>query len=241
MKVSKINQTLLLASLLLCFCSVASVAQSRRTTRKQIPPPSPPRPIAAEAKPPTVKVDVDGQFNGSTYTNEALGFALTLPQGWQAQDTGVKQKFAESTGRATGEVSKDQAEAQASVERTTLLLIAIKPTGGRVNPSVVGMTEDISVIFNVRTVEQYIDSVRRVSEATPLKFDDKSTTEEIGGIKFGVVGAVPRDPATTPSPTVRQLYYITLRKNHALAFILTFDGEEQLQACREILSSLKFR
>lgn len=103
------------------------------------------------------------------------------------------------------------------------------------------MVEDISLAFNVRTLAQYLENMRRASESTPLKFDEQTTIEEIGGIKFGVVGAAPRNPVSVPSATVQQRYYITLRKNHALAFILTYDGAEQLQACREILNSLKFQ
>jgi hypothetical protein len=242
MKVSKINQSLLLASLLLCFCSFVAVAQSRRAPTAQAPPP-PPRPIAAEAKSPAIKVDVNGHFNGPAYTNEALGFALTLPQGWQVQDTGVQQQFAEKASQATVDASSNKAAMQASVARTTLLFITIKPTEGRINPLVVGITEDISLVFSVRTIEQYIESLRRAGEVegSPLRFDEKMTIEEIGGVKFGVIGAGPRNPETALPPSVGQRYYVTLRKNHALTFILTYDGAAQLQACREILNSLKFQ
>ena len=154
----------------------------------------------------------------------------------------MQQQFAELASRATGETLKNQpAASQSAVARTTLLLIAVKPTEGKVNPLVVGMTEDISLIFNVRTIEQYMESLRRAGESTPIRFDEQTTIEELGGIKFGVVGATPRNPETAQSSNVRQHYYITLRKNRALVFILTYDGAEQLQACREILNSLKFQ
>jgi len=186
-------------------------------------------------------VDATGKLNGSVYTNDALGFTLTLPAGWEAQDREVQQRFAEAVTEKTDEITKGEAGARASVSRSTVFLIAVKPTDDRTNPAVVGMIEDIRLAFSVRTPRQYLENIRAASQNTPLIFDDKSSTEQINGVEFGMIGAGPKDPKASPSPTLRQRYYVTLRKNHAVIFILTYDGDTQLQACLEMLNSLKLQ
>jgi hypothetical protein len=186
-----------------------------------------------------VRVDISGGFNGPTYTNNALGFTVTLPLGWQVQDREVHEQFAESATKKTEEITEGKPGAQASVERTKLLFIALKPTDGLTNPSVVAMTEDLTLVFNIRTPRQYLESMRQVAANSPLVFDDQITTEKINGVEFGVSGAAPRDTMSAPSPGIRQRYYVILQKNRALGFILTYDGNEQLRACMDMLNSFK--
>ncbi|HVG31999.1 MAG TPA: hypothetical protein VM911_02930 [Pyrinomonadaceae bacterium] len=222
----------------LCFCAVSATrAQSGRPPAPR-PTPSPAPPPAA-AKPPSLRVDTTGKLNGSVYTNEALGFTLTVPAGWEAQDKEVQQQFADSVSEKSDEILKDTPSTRASVSRTTIFLIAIKPTNEKTNPAVIGMIEDIQLAFSVRTPYQYLENLRAAARNTQLVFDDKSTTEQINGVEFGLIGARPKDPNASASTTLQQRYYVTMRKKHALVFIVTYDGDKQLQACMELLNSLK--
>lgn len=219
--------------LLLC-CASLSVPQSRRAaTARPIPPPPPPKPVATE--------DVSGTLEGSTYTNKFFGFTLTLPDGWQAQDKDVQQQLTRRAREKAKEFkSVDQRAAQSSVPGPTLLLLAIKPTNGATNPIFFAAAENIALAFNIRTPPQYIAQVRRYEKESPVVMEDKVTTERVGGVEFAVVGIRPRDPTHAASATVQERYYVTLRKNHAISFVLTYHTPDQMQACLDVLNSLTF-
>jgi len=232
------SRNLSIALLFIGLCATISVAQSKRSPSTQPPPPRP-APTSTDLKPATIAVDVTGSFAGQSYTNRALGFGLTLPPGWQAEDREVQNRFAEKVSQKAAEnTAGRQPAAQASVARTTLLFVAVKPTDGKTNPIILAMAEDIALVFNIRTSRQYLEATRSSNASmTPLVFDDQITTEKISGVEFGMLAANPKD---STAYSARQRYYVTLRHNHAIAFVLTFRGNEELQACLEVLNSLKF-
>lgn len=220
--------------LLLCCCLV-SFAQTRRRTRDSLPP----RPAPTNQTPATPSVDQNGRFEGQVYTNTALGFSLTLPEGWQPQDTETQRRFAEGAAQRAQQYGGQSPAAQASVKRTSVLMIAVKPTEGITNPSVIIAAEDIALYFNVRTPKQYIEQMRTISRNTPMVVGENVTTETVGGAMFGVVDV---DFLNAPQPgraVVKQRYYVTIRKNHAIAMILTYHGPEELQACLDVVKSFK--
>lgn len=231
------RNNLSIALLFIGLCATVSIAQSKRGPSTQPPPPRP-APTPTDFKPASVAVDVTGSFTGQEYVSPALGFNLTLPQSWQAEDREVQTRFAERASEKVAEnAAGRQPAAQASVARTTLLFVAVKPTDGKTNPIIMAMAEDIALVFSIRTSRQYLEATRSSNAGiTALVFDDQITTEKIGGVEFSMLGASPT-VATSP---LRQRYYVTLRHNHAIAFVLTFHGDEELRACLEVLNSLKF-
>jgi len=242
MKRSKISCSAIILFMLLACCASASFAQSNRApaARPSPSPAPPPDPLPATQQT-GVRLDVTGKFNGLVYTNSALGFTLTLPPGWQVQDSDVQQQFAEATTKKAAEVKEGRAAAQASLSRTTLLFIVIKPTDQRINPTIIGLAEDIRLAFSTRTVHQYLESMRSISIDSPFVFDANSTTERINGVEFGLLGSTPKEPHAPAMANLRQRYYVIIRRNHALGFILTYDGPEQLQACMEVLNTFKLQ
>ena len=87
------SRNLSIALLFVGLCASMSVAQAKRSPSTQPPPPRP-APTPTEFKPAAIAVDVTGSFAGQSYTNPALGFVLTLPESWQAQDREVQRLLA---------------------------------------------------------------------------------------------------------------------------------------------------
>lgn len=249
------NKTLVTLALTLFVPTVAS-AQARRkpprpapVTRTEIVPAPVPPPQQMTA-PPTVvlRADLSGRLDGSTYTNNLLGVQVTLPAGWQASDPGVKRQIEEQVKQEASESiqnkpASSRRELQASVARTSPLLLAIKPTDATSNPVMFLMSEDISVVPLITSPKQYAAALVRSSgddAASQLLFDTQLQSERIGAVEYTVATARPRDKQSA-APGVEQRSYITVRRNHALAFILTFAGEEQRQACLDVIRAVEYR
>jgi hypothetical protein len=231
----KITNYLIVLFLLGLFCHSA-MAQARRNQ-------PPPRPVASPSpKPATVKVDMLGTFDGAVYRNQPLGFRITLPEGWQAQDDEVKKQLAEGASENTADITRDRRAAKDSIARSTLLFVAVRPSDSPTNPTVLCMVEDVALVFNVRTPRQYLQSMRSIiDERAPIIFDDEITVEQISGVEFGVLGARLRDSATKVVSSVRQRYYVTLKRNKAIGFVLTYHDDKELQQCLELIHTFRFQ
>lgn len=188
-----------------------------------------------------IQVDLTGGFKGQTYANKGLGFRLTLPKEWQVQDIETQKHFGQYAGQKVQDFSKNQAAVQASTERTKLLFLAIKPSEGMIKPNIVGMVEEIPLALNVKTSRQYLESMLSLSNASsPLSFSETIETVKINGVNFSVVSAKLKESSVITTPTLVQRYYVTLHKNYAIAFILTFSGDEPEKPYLEMLNSFKF-
>jgi hypothetical protein len=216
-----------------------ALAQSRRSHKRRAAP-RPPADLIARVDEP--RIDVRGKLVGQNYTNDYLGFSLTLPAGWQPQADDVQELLMDRVRRKSEDLHPvNQAAAEDSIARTTTLLIAIKPTDGLRNQLLMAAAEDIRVLLNVRTSRQYLEQMRKsFGKESPIAFGEP-TTEVVGGVEYGVMGAGRPDPQTGAVTTVVQYYYITIRKNHALGFILTPSDSEHLQECKDVLASVKFQ
>lgn len=191
-----------------------------------------------------MSVDAVSRFDGQSYVNKSLGFSVTLPVGWQAQDSDVQRQIAARASESARGIAneRNRREMDNSIDRSRILLTAVKPTETSFNLVALVMSEDIRIALHVRTPRQYAEQMRRLSAAPalPIVFEGETMTERIADAEFAVMEARPRDPASVPTPDVRQKYFVTLRKNHALIFILSYSSPEQLRECRALLDTLRF-
>ena len=196
---------------------------------------APPDARPANDAQPVVHLDAAGNFDGTVYKNSSLGFSVTVPKGWEVQDKEVERAFASGAAEQTREIAGSEQSANESIDRTRLLFIAIKSSETNFNPSVIAMSEDISLAFDIRSSHQYIARLRSAAARTPLVFEPETADETINGVSFGVVGAA----SVSQAGKVRQRYYVAIFKHQALLFILTFHDDAQLKTCRELLASIK--
>ena len=182
-------------------------------------------------------MDAKGSFDGQVYTNKVLGFSLTVPEGWQFQDPETQTQFAARATERSAEMAQNSAGAKASLNRTKLLFILVRPTMTATNPTIVGMLEDVALAFNVRTPEQYLMAARNAIANNPtLLFDSYTTSEKVNGIDFSWMGAHPKNP----SVNVAQRYYATLQNHQAIGFVMTFHSADELEWCLQVLQGIKF-
>ncbi len=222
---------ILLAIIVVAWATPLCAAQSRQVSP---PPPVPtPTPLATAEG---IKVDVRGSFDGSVYSNKVLGFKINVPAGWEAQDRDTQKQFAANATEKSNAANEGKPGVKASLARTTLLFILVRPTATATNPNIFGMTEDIRLAFNVRTPEQYLMAARKAGENTPVLFDNYTTSETINGIDFAWMGATAKNPAVN----VSQRYYVAIRNHYAISFVMTFHSEQEFQWCMEVLNSIKF-
>jgi len=224
------KNNLLLAILFIACLASPNAGQSKHSE------PSRPAPTPSPAANQGIKVDVKGSFEGSTYTNAALGFTITMPEGWQVQDNETQTQFAARATERSSTYGQGKPGTAAGLERTAILFMLVRPTETPTNPIVIGIAEDIALAFNVRTPEQYLMAARTNGADPAIDFDTITTSEKINGADFAWMGAKPKNPN---SHTYLR-YYVTLRKHHAIVFVLTFHRAEELQWCLDVLTSLKF-
>ena len=223
-------KTLFLAAILLT-AAASSFAQIKRGSSPPQPVPTPP-PIPANG----IKVDTKGTFEGSHYSNALLGFTFDLPAGWEAQDSETRAQFAARASEKGLEAVHGGAAAQDSIARTSLLFLLVRPTQTATNPTVMVMSENIALAFNIRTPEQYLMSMRKQVADAPISFNTYTTNEKINGAEFAWIGATPRNQ----NLGIAQRYYVTIRNHNAVGLVMTFHNEAELNACLEVLNAMKF-
>lgn len=140
---------------------------------------------------PAARADVSGKFEGQTYVNKTLGFILTLPPGWQTQDTDVQQQLIDVARERMQERAQKsdpavQRAVRASFSRTTMLLVAVKPSEDKISPNIMAVAENIAIALSVRTPRQYLEQVRRTNTIgeSLSAFEDEIKTEQIGGLSL---------------------------------------------------------
>lgn len=245
--------SLLICLLALTGCAAITTTTTAQARRAQAPqssaqPPPPPRSVLLGDPKLTSRVDVSGKLEGQTYVNKALGFTLTLPQGWQAQDTDVQQQLVDASRERMQERTQKadpavQRAVRSSIARSTMLLVAVKPSEDKVTANIMAIAENIAIMLSVRTPRQYLELARHTNSIgdSPIVLEDEIKTEQIGEVDFAFLHAHPRNPQLAASSTVQQRYYAMVRKNYAIMFALTYGTPEQLQSCLEVLKSLKLQ
>lgn len=239
-----------LSMLAVCAFVPTATAQSRRAS---VPPSAqpvspPPRALPLGDPKPSPRADVSGKFEGQTYVNKALGLSLVLPDGWQAQDTEVQQQLTNTVSERMKERTQKadpavQRAVQSSVARSTILLVAVKPSDDKISANMLAIAENIAVMLSVRTPRQYLELARHTNSIgdSPIVLDEEVKNEKIGEVDFAFVNAHLRNPQLAASSTVQQRYYAMMRKNYAVMFVLTYGTPAQLQSCLDVLKSLKLQ
>lgn len=187
------------------------------------------------------EVVASGTLTGSTYENRYFGLTLTVPAGWHAQDSSVKQQIIE---RGKELVTSDDPAKRAELKRAAdntlnLLTVSEYPVGGSepFNPMILCGAERIasSVVKDTDYMIGLKQTLRYSRMTISLARDAYSQT--LGGVEFSVIDLA----IDYQGVTVNQRYYAHIRKGYALFFIVVYQTNEQLKTGTEILRSVVLR
>jgi hypothetical protein len=203
---------------------------------KQAAPPSPTvpqNPAVAPVSP------TGGVITGSVYENGYFGLRLAIPTGWNIHDDATKKQFMErgkSEIVAKNDQEKEQLEAAAA--RTVILLTASRlPLGttGESNAVFMALAEPVSLST---TVPSYIEQLKSVLQQakTPVNFSDERV-ETINGVQFHTFITT----FGSAGNSVRQTFYVLIKKGYALALIGTIVSDSDSELMNSIMKSVSVK
>jgi hypothetical protein len=232
MRKTFITLPLQLAAVAALFFCLPVAAQKRRVA------PKPP------AKKPGVAVIVpdEGTVVGSTYTNEYFGLQLTIPEGWRIADKASAQKIDQlGADLVAGDSAEKRAQLREAASKNINMLTMGKliAVGGVSESALLIVGAEAVPAWLVKTPQEYVGQARRLlqSSAMPVKVEEGTRSETIGGVEFIVLDV----SSEQPSGLVKQHYYTTLKKGYALFIISTYASNQSSEAIEEVLKSVKFK
>jgi len=223
-------------------------ADSKSTSEAQQPggipmPPSPePREngVAAPSKEELMK---RGRVEGQLYSNAYFGFSLPIPEGWHIQGEESRDRIIKAGGRLiVGEDQKLKALIESPRPSSAMPLAVFRyPIGSPVpfNPSFALVIEDVGGAPGIKRGSDYLYHVKRLMQAAQVKptLGEEIYSKNLGGVDFDVLD-VALDLGVA---VVRQRYYTTIVKGHALSVIIAYNSEDDLKALTQVLDSVKFQ
>ena len=184
----------------------------------------------------------EGIVVGRTYTNAALGFEMTLPEGWtiagddfeaEAKRLGFDLSLkAPTTLQGVAKTKYDRA-----LKRVNVLLTAYRTaTPALAENAIIRISvEDITGDPQIKDAVDYFDAVRAMYKTMKLPPDfrySETSAEQLGTKQFGFLG--------TSSDAGMKRIYATIKARNALLFTLSYKNNADLEALRRILSDAKF-
>lgn len=182
-----------------------------------------------------------GQIKGTQYENNYFGLSLSLPKDWEVQDMKAQQQVAK-TGIDTlaGEDKNKKALLEASQANTlNLLSISKYPLGTpeKLNLSFSTIAEKVSIFPGIKSGEDYLLNVKNQLNSGSLEyiFPKEIYIQNINNVQFHVL----ESELPINSITLKQKYYVFIKKGYALGFVLTYFSNEDLTELNKIIQSIK--
>lgn len=198
--------------------------------------------VLVSAQTPAVPSDSPdpGAVSGSNYSNKFFGLSLTLPTGWQVQDSGYKKMVKHKGQELVTSDKSHKAELDRAVGSVLNLLAVTQYSPGKkdvFNSSFTCNAEKIPDIIKTDADYMFVlKNTMRYSQV-PHTLDSDVHTEEIGGVPFSVV----EYHCYMAGVLVKSKYYAHIMKGYAVSFILVYHNDEQLRVESEILDSVVLR
>ncbi len=191
-----------------------------------------------------VPLDFDmGIAKDGTYSNKYFGMKFNYNKDWAVQSTDEMNQLLEIGAKAAAGDDKNlKARIEASKVKTAYLFCAFKDAPGTVlgfNPSFIAMAENTSNVNAIKNGEDYLIQMQKMLKTTQLNATPISGIEKrnIGSKPFYVLSTV----TETSGMTLYQEYYATVDKGFSLAFIISYEDDEQRAELQEILASTQFQ
>jgi hypothetical protein len=181
-----------------------------------------------------------GHLEGGVYVNDFFGLSLSVPRDWEVISAQRRGELIEESKKALrGQDQKKQAQVNASIERSTILLSMTKfPAGQPSNAAFMLIAERIPSP-SIRSGFDVLRAVEALAKGTnfTVEFQGGVRTEQIGGADFGVATI----KNSSPYGVFMQKAYVTTKNGYALQFFYTYLDEADLPTLDSIIKSVKVK
>jgi hypothetical protein len=184
-----------------------------------------------------------GTLKNSVYQNNYFGLTVTIPTDWSVQDQASQQQIMVA-GKAL--VAGDDKNLKAVLKATELqsvnLFTVFKyPLGSPVtfNPAIVAVAETVRQLPGIQRGKDYLFHARQLLQSSQVRasFPKEIYTVRLGGVDFDVMDS----EFSIRGITVKEKYYATIRKGYALAFVVSYEKDEEESFQRKVLETITFK
>ena len=160
---------------------------------------------------------------------------MTIPYGWRVQGKEVKEMLSEK-GRESIKTGNAQTNAQidTSVSNTANLLTVFKYEVGSSTDFNASLICGAEWLPSQMSANQYLTNAKRILDRSQqVQYSYKPfTTETVGGESFAIM--------EVETSSVKQKYYVSIKRGYALFFILTYATDEDEAVLRQAMRSVRF-
>lgn len=190
---------------------------------------------------PAEEIDL-GTMEGTKYSNEYFNMTLEVPESWSLLNKDEKKELMDKGMElVAGDDKNFEKQLKNSEYRSVYLISAYKhPLNTQVdfNPNFMSIAEKISFYQGVKDGKKYLEESKKLLEKTevPYKFEKDIYSEKVGDKDFYVMETF----IEVGDIKITQEYYSRIDKGYALNFILSYSGEDDKKAVKDILGTVKF-
>jgi hypothetical protein len=193
-------------------------------------------------RPTPVKPSVDrGKVVGRTYTNRSFRFEVTFPDSWLIPGDDFeaymkKQGFDLSLKAPDSLPLASKTTVNQAIKRVNVLLTAYRSMPGSADNAIARISvEDLRANPQIRDAVDYFDAIRAMYGRMKLPPDFKYSepqAEKLGAMQFAFLD--------TSSAAGKKRMYATVRDGFAVMFTLSYNGDDDLQTLRQVLTQGNF-
>lgn len=180
-----------------------------------------------------------GIVENGIYKNNYFGVRIPFNTEWDVQDQKQMSDLTKSgTDLLVGDNDEFQKIVDASLVNVAELFMVFKHELGTTtefNPSFLMNAENLKQFPNVKDAADYLVGAKNVLQQSNMQIDFRSVDYEveIGNEKFLCM------EIENGSFGVYQDYFVTLKRGFAVAFIVTYDNEEDKKELYSIIENIK--
>lgn len=185
----------------------------------------------------------DHTLTEQSYTNDYFGFRMQLPESWAVASQDTNQALQESGNtalRAGSERLRAAMEEMAKKNTYQLLTVSEHAIGSPVESNAVFqvIAERISQAPGIRSGKDYLFQLERMltNGSLPYTSIGPPGVEQVGTHAF----FRQQFELNMNDRRIRQSYIVSVDRDYALGFILTYSTPEELEALQGILRSIRF-
>lgn len=181
----------------------------------------------------------DGVFEGRRYENVFFGLTVTVPEDWYLPSVSDFNRVMAAGAKLAGQTAAPAAVGDETEDAKLFSIFRHSPqSDGTSNPGLIAVAESVGSEGEDNASRDYLKQLNRSLKEGPLDWatDGLIAAEEIGGVSFCSM----QGRLSDESRFVDQTYCVTIRREYAVCFVLSYTDEGQLTDLKQILTTIDF-